>query len=78
MIDFSSLPDRKVRVTRKVKKSDPGNYGGRTFRKGEILYRYVGATYGCIDSRKGAPISEKGSRETPFFQFPHDAFEEIP
>jgi hypothetical protein len=77
VIDFSSLPDRKVRVIRDVPADEEGNYGSRTFKEGEVLYKYVGATYGCIDSSEGAPLSEKGSRETPFFQFPHDAFEEI-
>lgn len=67
--------DKKVRVTRTVKKRDPDNYGHRTFKKGEILYKYTGYTYGCIGD--GVALSEAGSRETPFFEFPADAIEEI-
>ena len=46
----------------------------RTFKEGEILYKYTGYTYGCID--EGLAVSEK-LNETPFFELPYDALEEI-
>lgn len=65
----------QVRVTRKVKKNDPDNHGNRTYKKGEILYRYTGYTYGCIGD--GVALSAGGPLMTPFFEFPADAIEEI-
>lgn len=63
----------KVTVTRDVGSEDPHNFAGRDVGEGETLYRYKGATYGCIDTLNGVALSESGPYETPFFEFPRDA-----
>lgn len=65
---------REVRVTRDVPADE--NYSGRDVRAGEKLYIYDGYTYGCI-SYEGVALSERPG-ETPFFEFPYDAIEEVP
>ncbi len=71
------VTNRMYEVTRDVPAGEEGNYGPRSFSKGERLYKYVGATYGCIDYDEGLPVSEYGSSQTPFFQFPADALREV-
>jgi hypothetical protein len=45
----------------------------RDFLKGEIVYGYSGATYGCI-SAHGIAITEKPRKE-PFLELPRDSLE---
>lgn len=47
----------------------------RDYKKGEVVYRYTGATYGCIGS--GVPVTEQEGVE-PFFEIPADAVGEFP
>ena len=46
----------------------------RDFFMGEILYEYLGYTYGWI-STYGLAVCEDSSGEGPFFDFPSDALE---
>jgi hypothetical protein len=46
---------------------------GRVYKSGERLWTFHGVTYGCVDERAGAALSEQRG-EYPFFEFPHDAF----
>jgi hypothetical protein len=39
-------------------------------REGEIVYRFRGATYGCIDWENGVACSRGGPLENPFFEVP--------
>lgn len=45
----------------------------REFKKGETVYKYSGATYGCI-SWGGVACCEQPN-STPFFEMPNDALE---
>ena len=47
----------------------------RDFKKGEEVYLFYGATYGCI-SGDGKACTLSASGETPFFEIPNDAIEE--
>jgi len=47
----------------------------RDFKKGEVIYRYTGPTYGCIGPNGTACTLEYG--ETPFFEIPLDAIDHI-
>lgn len=63
-------------VTRNVSKDEEHNYAGRDVTKGEEFYRFFGATYGCVDTYNGVPLSEVDG-EYPFFEFPVDACEPV-
>jgi len=65
------------RVTRNVGKDEKHNYAGRDVFKGETLFRFIGCSYGCVDTHNGVVASEKGTMEYPFFEFPRDAVELI-
>lgn len=72
------LPDLQqisvpVRVTRDVPAEE--NYSGRAVAAGEVLYKYFGATYGCVSPAGVALTQEPG--QTPFFEFPWDAIEPV-
>ncbi len=43
----------------------------RDFKRGEIVFPYSGATYGCISYGGSAFTLEDG--KTPFFELPNDA-----
>ena len=58
-----------LRLTRRVTKKECP-WLSRPFRKGEIVYRYDGCTYGCIAS--GIACTERDGK-TPFFELPQDA-----
>ena len=45
------------------------------FKKGDIVYRYSGCTYGCI-SNEGIACTIKKD-ETPFIEIPKEELEEI-
>lgn len=45
------------------------------FEKGDVVYRYVGYTYGCI-SEDGVAVTRLPDQH-PFLQLPMDALEEI-
>lgn len=47
----------------------------RTYKKGEIVYRYNKCTYGCIGPY-GIAFSEVPNKE-PFFELPYDAVQKI-
>ena len=47
----------------------------RTFKKGEIVYEYNGATYGCLSSDGSAFTLKSG--KGPFFELPDDAVKEM-
>lgn len=55
---------------------DPDNHARRSFFRGELLYKYLGETYGAI-SENGAAISENGSLEPPFHQVPKSKVREV-
>ena len=61
--------ESKVTVGRDVTQNEC-SWLERDYKKGETLYLYFGATYGCIGS--GRAVSEQEG-ETPFFEFPRDA-----
>ena len=46
----------------------------RTFKKGEVVFEYLGYTYGVVGPT-GKPYSEING-ETPFFELPNTAFEQ--
>ncbi len=73
-IDLDKLARTAVRyrVLRDIPESE--NYSGRDVKKNEILYKYFGHTYGCIGN--GIALCENPG-ETPFFEFPLDAVEQI-
>ncbi len=48
---------------------------GEEFKKGEIVYRYPGCTYGCI-SQDGIACSRIYD-ETPFIEIPKEVLEPI-
>ena len=60
------------RVTRDVTQTECP-WLDRDFKTGETVYRYDGATYGCI-SGHGIAVTEK-SGEDPFMEFPRSALE---
>lgn len=60
------------RLTRDVTKKEC-NWLDRKFKKGELVYSYSGATYGCISYNGSAFTLVEG--ETPFFELPDDAVE---
>ena len=45
----------------------------KTIRKGEVVYEFMGCTYGCIGS--GEAVSSKAG-ENPFFELPRAALQE--
>ena len=45
----------------------------RDYTKGEELFQYYGATYGCI-TPDGVAVTEQPD-QTPFFEMPLDAFD---
>lgn len=57
-------------LIRNVTKKECG-WLSRTFKKGEIVYEYSGATYGCISLHGTAFTLVEG--ETPFFELPNNA-----
>lgn len=57
-------------LIRNVTKKECG-WLSRTFKKGEIVYEYSGATYGCISWHGTAFTLVEG--ETPFFELPNNA-----
>jgi hypothetical protein len=72
----------QVRVTRDVSADDPHNFLGRDVEAGEVFYAFCGHTFGCVrerlDGTGGVALSENGSFDHPFFEFPQDAVEAIP
>lgn len=64
---------RKLVVTRHVRIDDPYNFSGRDVAEGEVLYRFMKATYGCIDYEGGIPATWDENGDYPFFEFPRDA-----
>jgi hypothetical protein len=44
-------------------------------KKGTMVYKYYGATYGCVSPYGVACTTEKG--KTPFFELPRTALKEI-
>jgi len=48
---------------------------GRDLKKGEVLYRYRGETYGCI--LPGSMVCTHEFDELPFFEIPLDAVDHI-
>jgi hypothetical protein len=64
----------RYRVTRDVAAWEDHNYAGRDVRKGELLYKFTGCTYGCIDTYSGVALCEVEG-EYPFFEFPWSAIE---
>jgi hypothetical protein len=70
-------------VTRYVRKDgdvlapEPYNHAPRSFSKGEIVYKFTGPTYGCLDADNEVAISEHGSLAYPFYGFPRDAVKDL-
>ncbi len=63
-------------VIRNVYEDDAGNHMNRAVARGELLYKYLGYTYGCI-GEDGVAVSENGSLLPPFHQLPRDAVREV-
>jgi hypothetical protein len=53
------------------------NYSGRNVQPGEVFYRFIGTTYGCVDTSAGVALLEEGESVYPFFEFPLDAVREL-
>lgn len=66
----------KVRVIRFVSEDEEHNFLHHDIYPGEEFYLFTASTYGCI-SPGGIALSDRGEDEYPFFEFPHDAVEEI-
>jgi hypothetical protein len=63
--------EMQVVVTRDVA-PDEVEWLARVYKTGERLWTFHGVTYGCVDERAGAALSEQRG-EYPFFEFPYDA-----
>jgi hypothetical protein len=63
----------KYKLTNDLNKSD-FNWLERDYKKGEIVYKYFSATYGCISS--GIAVTEV-ENEHPFFEIPQGSFKLI-
>lgn len=63
----------KYLVTRDLTEKEKG-YSDEKIKKGDIVYRFYGQTYGCIADGE-ACSKEEG--ENPFFEMPLDSIEEI-
>jgi hypothetical protein len=68
-------PEIQVIVTRDVG-PDQVEWLERVYKTGEGLWTFHGVTYGCVDERAGAALSEQRG-EYPFFEFPYDAFKPV-
>lgn len=64
---------QKLVVTRDVT-PDEVEWLQRTYKKGDEIWEFTGATYGCIDSSKGMACSDVEGAG-PFFEFPLDALD---
>ncbi len=60
----------KYRVTRVLTRKEASNIEG-IIRKGDVVYRYTGCTYGCI-SPMGTAVSIEENKN-PFFEMPNDS-----
>ena len=47
----------------------------QVFEKGDMVYEYTGATYGCV-SDNGVAVTRVPD-QTPFIEIPEDALEEV-
>ena len=63
----------RVRVIRTLRRTELPWLPKKTYRRGRILHRYLGATYGVV-TRNGIAVSEHPSG-MPFFEVPKDAVE---
>lgn len=48
-----------------------------TIKQDTIIYRFYGATYGCI-SPSGVAVTFSSEGDNPFFEMPYDALKELP
>jgi hypothetical protein len=64
----------KYRVTRDITPEEC-HWLSRTYKKGEILYEYIGYTYGCISPKGIAICDNPDGVTTPFHEFPKNAIE---
>ena len=69
--------EQKVRATVDVPADHQGNYLDRDVAAGEEFFVFKGHTYGCIDHRVGIAVSETGSFEYPFAEFPNELLEDV-
>jgi hypothetical protein len=63
----------RFRITRDVTQ-DECYWLDRSFRAGEIVHDFTGATYGCVGT--GMACSMNG--QNPFFELPRDALAPLP
>ncbi|MFA5098995.1 MAG: hypothetical protein WC461_02145 [Candidatus Paceibacterota bacterium] len=63
--------DKKGRLIREVTTQECP-WLGANLKKGKIVYRFNGCTYGCIGS--GIAVSDKPGKN-PFYEIPRDAVE---
>lgn len=63
-------------VTRDLPASEFGNTSDRDIAKGEVLYKFNRATYGCVDIPDVTPVSVEPGKY-PFFLVPDNALETI-
>lgn len=74
---MTDLAERlRLVVIHDVSMRERHNALGRDVAKGETLYLFTGATYGCIDDEYGVAISENPG-EGPFYEFPRYALRDI-
>jgi hypothetical protein len=62
----------RYELTRRVTKKE-ASWLDRPFEKGEVVHRFDGPTYGCIDA--GIACSIDG--DIAFFELPRDALREL-
>lgn len=65
----------KYRFTEDLTADDPRNYANRNFAKGDEIFEFSGATYGCI-SYQGVACCDV-ERTNPFFELPWAVLEAI-
>jgi len=65
----------KFQLTRDVTQTEC-DWLRKTFKKGDIVYKFYGATYGCI-SPNGIAITEDSNGGNPFIELPRDALKNI-
>lgn len=63
-------------VNRDVPAGEFGNTSDRDIAKGEVLYKFNRATYGCVDIPDVTPVSVEPG-EYPFFLMPDTTLETI-
>jgi hypothetical protein len=56
--------------------TDECHWLNETIKEGSVVYKFYGATYGCIDSGVAVTLSKEG--KNPFFEMPYDSLNKLP